>query len=94
MPNAHTGLAIVAESDLLGFALSRPHRRLVARLGLVTVPIPLAMPPLRLDAAWHVRFDSDAAHAWMRRIVRDAVPDAAGPSAPDDTIPTGPDREA
>ncbi|POM23719.1 Nodulation protein D 2 [Actinomadura rubteroloni] len=85
VPDAHTALAVVAGSDLVAFALERLHRRLVDRLGLVAVVPPLELPPCVLEMAWHVRYDADAAHAWLRGIVRDAVLDAAG-VAPDGRI--------
>jgi DNA-binding transcriptional LysR family regulator len=50
----------------------------VERLGLVWVPIPLPMPPLRLSLAWHARYDADPAHAWLRRCVRETIADVAG----------------
>ncbi|MFC0041669.1 LysR family transcriptional regulator [Actinomadura rayongensis] len=78
VPDAHTALAVVAGSDLVAFALARLHRRLIDRLGLVAVVPPLELPPCVLEMAWHVRYDADAAHAWLRGIVRDAVLDAAG----------------
>ena len=50
----------------------------IHRAGLVWVPIPLPMPPLRLSLAWHARYDADPAHAWLRRCVRETIADVAG----------------
>ncbi|WP_207939037.1 LysR family transcriptional regulator [Actinomadura darangshiensis] len=66
-------LFIVLEADLIGFAAERLHRRLVDRLGLVRIPIPFDLPPLKLSLGWHARYDADPAHAWLRRCVRDAI---------------------
>ncbi|KAB2387906.1 LysR family transcriptional regulator [Actinomadura montaniterrae] len=78
VPTVSTALLVVRETDLMGFAAERLHRPLVERLGLVWVPIPLPMPPLRLSMAWHARYDADPAHAWLRRCVRETTADVAG----------------
>ncbi|WP_202125106.1 LysR family transcriptional regulator [Actinomadura physcomitrii] len=78
VPTVNTALTVVRGTDLLGFAAERLHRPLVERLGLVWVPIPLPMPPLRLSMAWHARYDADPAHAWLRRCVRETIADVAG----------------
>ncbi|NDU72795.1 LysR family transcriptional regulator [Actinomadura sp. DSM 109109] len=73
VPAVTTSLLIVQKTDLMGFAAERLHRGLVDQLGLVRVPVPLALPPLRLSLAWHARYDADPAHAWLRRCVRGVV---------------------
>ncbi|MFG2006015.1 LysR family transcriptional regulator [Spirillospora sp. NPDC048911] len=73
VPTVTTSLFIVMETDLVGFAAERLHRRLVERLGLVALPIPLDLPPLELSQAWHARYGADPAHAWLRRCVRETV---------------------
>ncbi|MEU5994093.1 LysR family transcriptional regulator [Spirillospora sp. NPDC047418] len=73
VPTVTTALFIIQETDLMGFAAERLHRRLVDRLGLVRIPIPFELPPLVLSLAWHARYDADPAHAWLRRCVKDAV---------------------
>ncbi|MBA8956955.1 LysR family transcriptional regulator [Actinomadura namibiensis] len=76
--NVVTSLLLVVETGLVGFAAERTHRRLVERFGLVTAPIPLELPPLRMSLAWHARYDADAAHAWLRGLVRETVAEVAG----------------
>ncbi|MEU9024318.1 LysR family transcriptional regulator [Actinomadura sp. NPDC048394] len=78
VPTVNAALIVVRGTDLMGFAAERLHRPLVERLGLVWVPIPLPMPPLRLSMAWHARYDADPAHAWLRRCVRETIADVAG----------------
>jgi DNA-binding transcriptional LysR family regulator len=73
VPTVTTSLFIVQETDLMGFAAERLHRRLVDRLGLVRIPIPFELPPLMFSLAWHARYDADPAHAWLRRCVQEAV---------------------
>jgi DNA-binding transcriptional LysR family regulator len=78
VPTITTSLFVVLTTDLLGFAARRMHRPLIERLGLVTFPVPLELPPLRFSLAWHARYEADAAHAWLRRCVREAVADVVG----------------
>ncbi|GLZ14541.1 LysR family transcriptional regulator [Actinomadura sp. NBRC 104425] len=73
VPTVTASLLVVRHTDLLGFAARRLHRRLVERLGLVPLPMPLELPPLRLSLGWHARYDADAAHAWLRRRVREVI---------------------
>lgn len=39
--------------------------------GLRAFPIPLDLPPVTLRLAWHPRLEADAAHQWLRDIVRE-----------------------
>ncbi|TDD67457.1 LysR family transcriptional regulator [Actinomadura rubrisoli] len=79
VPTVSTVLLIVQETDLMGFAAERLHRRLVDRLGLVQVPVPFEPPPLHLSMGWHTRYDADPAHAWLRRCVREVLDDIVDP---------------
>jgi DNA-binding transcriptional LysR family regulator len=78
VPTVAAALLVVQRTDLMGFAAQGLHRRLVEQLGLVWVPIPLPLPPLRLSLAWHARYDADPAHAWLRGCVRETVADVIG----------------
>ncbi|MFD0687469.1 LysR family transcriptional regulator [Actinomadura fibrosa] len=82
VPNVSTALLLVQETDFMGFASERLHRRLVDRLGLERVPVPLELPPLHLSMGWHVRYDADPAHAWLRRCVREVVAEVAATPPP------------
>ncbi|MBW8486135.1 LysR family transcriptional regulator [Actinomadura parmotrematis] len=77
-PSVTAALAIAMDTDLVAFSTARLQRPLVDRLGLVSHPIPLELPPLRFALAWHARYDNDPAHAWLRRQVRDVVAEVAG----------------
>jgi len=70
---------VVAESDLLT-VLPRHfldsagvHDSLVAR------PLPMEVPPIHIDAMWHVRQDADSAHRWLRDLVQRSAPPFADP---------------
>ncbi|WP_218005756.1 LysR family transcriptional regulator [Actinomadura hibisca] len=75
-PTVPASLFMALDTDLVGYAGGRLHRRLIERLGLVAVPVPLDLPPVTLALAWHARYDEDAAHAWLRGLVRETVAEA------------------
>lgn len=58
--------AIIARSDLVLTAPSRVIAPLAAPFGLRLVPLPLALDPVPVFAAWHPRVQADPAHAWFR----------------------------
>ncbi|MBO2455003.1 LysR family transcriptional regulator [Actinomadura barringtoniae] len=78
VPTITTSLFVVLTTDLLGFAARRFHRPLIDRLGLVSFPVPLDLPPIKFALGWHARYEADAAHAWLRRCVREAIADVIG----------------
>ena len=59
---------IVASTNLLGSFLSSMSPLMEQRLGLRTLAIPLALPPVPIYAVWHYR-RNDAAHRWLRELV-------------------------
>ncbi|MBC9713196.1 LysR family transcriptional regulator [Streptomyces sp. TRM66268-LWL] len=65
-------LFLVRDTDLIGLVpgWSTP---MTDALGLVTFPVPLDLPPLRLAMAWHPRLDADPAHGWLRACVRELM---------------------
>ncbi|QWF83292.1 LysR family transcriptional regulator [Amycolatopsis sp. CA-230715] len=64
---------MVAHSDLVGLAPEKLGREALSQLGLRTFPVPVPLPAVALSQAWHVRYDADPAHAWLRRTLRDVV---------------------
>lgn len=72
-PSSSSSLLIVLTTDLVGRACRRVHGPLIERLGLVAFDLPVEVPPASLAMAWHRRYQTDAAHAWLRRCVRDAL---------------------
>ena len=63
-------LGLVRGGDLIA---SLPERHTgVLRTGLVTFPLPFAMPEVTVSLLWHPRLDADAAHRWLRDCVRAA----------------------
>lgn len=39
-------------------------------LGLRSFSIPLLLPPITLQQAWHPRYDNDPAHRWLRQTIK------------------------
>jgi DNA-binding transcriptional LysR family regulator len=65
-----TALALARDSDLIASAPERHTGKL--RAGMLSFPLPVAMPEITVSLLWHPRQDADPAHRWLRRCVRDA----------------------
>jgi hypothetical protein len=59
--------------DLVTVVAERVCGPLCARLGLRTRPLPFDLPPVPVIVAWHHRYDTDPAHAWLRGQVAGAL---------------------
>lgn len=64
---------LVAESNLIATVPRRLALRLRDTLKFQVLPLPVAMPPLRLSMLWHERMDADPAHAWFRKVVSETA---------------------
>ncbi len=62
-------LFMIGRHDLVGTVPGRQHGPNVAALGLVTLPLPIQVPPIHVAQSWHARNDGDQAHAWLRGLV-------------------------
>ena len=71
-PTGTAGLHIAAESDMLVAVPRLACRPTLDSLGLVTRPLPFAVPPVPVIVSWHQRYHNDKAHAWLRTCVRAA----------------------
>ncbi|MCO5992472.1 LysR substrate-binding domain-containing protein [Actinoallomurus sp. WRP9H-5] len=72
-PTFSSALFMLTVTDLVGRAGRRSHARAVERFGLVAFDLPVEVPSSRIAMAWHRRYEADAAHAWLRRLVREVV---------------------
>ncbi|MDN3351558.1 LysR family transcriptional regulator [Actinomadura sp. DC4] len=70
-PSFSSALLILLTTDLVGRAGRRLHAPLIDRLGLAVFDFPIEVPPVALAMAWHHRYETDAAHAWLRGCVRE-----------------------
>lgn len=67
---ATAALCAASQSDVLVTITDVISRPLVEAFGLVTRPLPVEYPAMQVNCNWHRRYDSDAAHAWLREQVR------------------------
>ncbi|MEV5751874.1 LysR family transcriptional regulator [Actinoallomurus sp. NPDC052308] len=74
-PTFSSALVMLTVTDLVGRAARRLHASTIERFGLVAFDLPVEVPSPRIDLAWHRRYDADAAHAWLRRVIRETVAD-------------------
>ncbi|MGW0803063.1 LysR family transcriptional regulator [Nonomuraea sp. NPDC002799] len=83
VPTFGAALLAVRQSDLVGMTPELLTAPLVEALGLVTFPIPFALPAMTLSQAWHPRYDADPAHTWLRERVSGVLgrPGAGHPEA-------------
>lgn len=62
-------LALARSSDLVASVPERHTGNL--RLGMHTFALPFRAQEFTVSLLWHPRLDADAAHRWLRRVVRD-----------------------
>jgi DNA-binding transcriptional LysR family regulator len=72
-----TAARVVADSDLLTVLPRHFLESAGVRDALVARPLPLDVPPIHIDAVWHVRQDTDSAHRWLRDVVQRSVSQTA-----------------
>ncbi len=73
VPTSAVGLHVVHQSDLV---VTVPEHFCDSRTGapdLQRLPLPLDVPPVAINQAWHSRYDHDQAHVWLRGQVREAL---------------------
>ncbi|MFG2531808.1 LysR family transcriptional regulator [Streptomyces sp. NPDC048516] len=78
VPTVAASLMMVRDTDAVGLANARAAASMVRGLGLRTLPIPFALPPMTMEMAWHPRHEADAGHRWLRATVRTMVRDILG----------------
>jgi len=63
-----TAVALARASDLIA---SVPERHTASlRTGMHAFALPVSMPEFTVSMLWHPRLDADAAHRWLRTLVR------------------------
>jgi DNA-binding transcriptional LysR family regulator len=62
-------LALARTTDLIASVPERHTGNL--RAGMVSFPLPVAMPEITISLFWHPRLDADPAHRWLRDHVRE-----------------------
>lgn len=64
---------VVSASDLVATLPERLAVRLQEKYPLQVLPLPLAVPDIRMALYWHERTHKHAAHRWFRQAVSDAA---------------------
>ncbi|MFG1925996.1 LysR family transcriptional regulator [Cryptosporangium sp. NPDC048952] len=64
---------VISRGDGVMTIADAMNRPLVDAFGLVTVPLPFALPEASIICSWHQRYDTDTAHAWLRTQLRAAL---------------------
>jgi DNA-binding transcriptional LysR family regulator len=72
-PTSTAALGVVRSGECVTVVPQRMCARMIEVLGLVTVPLPVLVPPVPLVGRWHQRYDQDQAQRWLRDGVRDAL---------------------
>jgi len=68
-----TAIAVARGSDLVATV---PERHTAGpRTGMRTLPLPFALPTIRVSMLWHPRMHADPVHAWLRDCLRAAAHD-------------------
>ncbi|MBL1097671.1 LysR family transcriptional regulator [Streptomyces coffeae] len=65
-PTAATALHLAATTDLVVAVPEAVTRSTLEALDLLTLPLPVELPPIPLHLVWHQRYDNDPAHIWLR----------------------------
>jgi DNA-binding transcriptional LysR family regulator len=73
VPHFLAGAMLVADSDMILTLPSRLAHRLVERLPLALLDVPLPIAPLSPAMIWHARVHGDPAHVWVRQQLVDVV---------------------
>jgi DNA-binding transcriptional LysR family regulator len=62
---------LIDASDLVATEPRRLFRRLTDRLPLILSPPPLEIPSFRVVQTWHMRYNTDPGHVWMRNLLKE-----------------------
>jgi DNA-binding transcriptional LysR family regulator len=94
-PSYHALPALIVGTDRVATLQMRLAEKLAASYPIRVVPLPVPLPLLEEAMMWHPRLDRDAAHAWLRSVLRETA--AALPAfgrAPQTVVPHRPRRRA
>jgi DNA-binding transcriptional LysR family regulator len=72
VPNFHSAVFALADSDLVAPLIPRSMLHSIERLGmrLRHFEFPLPLKPVTVVQAWHPRLDHDPAHRWLRQTIK------------------------
>jgi DNA-binding transcriptional LysR family regulator len=73
LPTTGAALDLVARTGAVTVVAEQVCRPMWTGLGLRARALPFDLPPVSVIAAWHHRYDTDPAHAWLRTEVLAAL---------------------
>jgi len=73
VPTFTSATHLVLTSALVGLFPHRYARQVAAFSGAHLFPIDAELPALSISQAWHVRYDTDLAHQWLRTQLHDVA---------------------
>jgi len=79
VPNQLAAALLVAQSDLVSLLSKRFSIAMRDTLDVDYLPCPLPLGLVRIELAWHPRFEADPVHAWLREQVTELAREL-GPS--------------
>lgn len=82
LPTSASALELVSRTSAVAVVAGRSCAPTVASLGLVTLAVPVDLPPVPVVLAWHRRQDGDPAHRWLRSRARTVLEDLLAAPAP------------
>jgi DNA-binding transcriptional LysR family regulator len=77
LPSAISVPTVVSQTDFLGTVPVGVAARLAPLLGLQVLQPPLSLEPVQVGMYWHDRMHQNAAHRWLRQVIRDVSGDMA-----------------
>lgn len=83
LPTSAAALALAARVDVVCVVADRLCAPMVADLALRAAPLPFPMSDVPAVVAWHRRYDTDPAHAWLRTQVLDTLRSLLAPNLPE-----------
>jgi DNA-binding transcriptional LysR family regulator len=72
-PTSTAALYFASTGDLLVAAPERMCAPVIEAFGLLTVRHPLDLREIPVNLVWHQRYETDAAHRWLRDVVRSTL---------------------
>jgi DNA-binding transcriptional LysR family regulator len=63
-------LALARTTELIATVPERHTGNL--RTGMISFPLPVALPEVTVSLLWHPRLEADPAHRWLREVLREA----------------------
>jgi len=83
LPTASAALDLAARTQAVAVVAEHVCQPLWTTLGLHARPLPFDVPDVPMIVAWHHRYDTDPAHAWLRTQLIHTLRALIDPSDPD-----------